>query len=170
MKIARLSRQALIWVIIGAVAVVGIAIGEVVVTIAPPPAPTRLGAAHTDPLTPNPVPPAVANSPHPTVTPALTAKDTETLTSEPWTFINLDGRTLELSYVAGDGHCIYPRGFAVTTTKTSVQVWALSKTGTESVCGDVYNMGHTFLTLPTPLNGRKLVHAPTDQNWSNGSN
>jgi hypothetical protein len=169
MKIARLSRKALTAVIVGSVAIAGIAVAEVVAATAPPSV-TRHGAAHTDPLTPSTVPPAVASSPHPTVAPKLTQRDTQTLTSEPWTFIGLDGRTLELSYVAGDGHCIFPRGFSVIISKTSVEVWALSKTGDEPICGDPYNMGHAFLTLPEPLNGRKLVHAPTDQNWTDGSN
>jgi hypothetical protein len=168
-KTRRLSPRALTAVVAGVVILVGVVIGEVVVSAAPPSV-TRLGAAHTDPLTPSTVPPAVASSPHPTVAPTLTQKDAKTLTSEPWMFINLDGRTLELTYVAGDGHCIFPRGFAVTSSKTSVEVWALSKTGDEPICGDPYNMGHAFLTLPEPLNGRKLVHAPTDQNWTGGSN
>ena len=167
MKALRVRPRVLWALIAGAAALVVIVVVTVIAATAAS-TPTRLGAAFTDPQTPGTVPEAVASSPHPTLGPTHTERDTQTLTSEPWMFVNLDGRTLELTYVAGDGHCIFPRGFAVTSTKTSVQVWALSKTGDQKICGDLYNMGHVSLILPEPLNGRKLEHAPTDQNWTTG--
>ena len=100
------------------------------------------------------------------VTPNLSSEDAESLTSLPWRFVSLDAQRLLLIYAAGDGSCVLPRGFAVTYTKTSVEVWALSKTDThQAACPARLEMGMAAVRLAEPLDGRALVHAPTDSQW-----
>ncbi|NEN06745.1 hypothetical protein G3T36_12800 [Diaminobutyricibacter tongyongensis] len=147
-----------------AVALVALVIG-IVVSTAPMPNPIRHGAAYVDPQIATKVPASFTGVPPHAVAPTLTQQDTRTLISEPWEFISLDGRHLEIVYLQGNGTCELPRGFAVTYSKTTVEVAALSHACGDLAIADMAVIGRAVLTLPEPLNGRDLVHAPTDQQW-----
>ncbi len=166
MERARLRPRFLVAIVVAAALIIALIVGVVVSTSSGAQV-VRHGAGYTDPQTEIQVPPSFAGVPIHTATASLSREDTRTLTSEPWQFIRLDGDKLELLYVAGDGagYCVVPRGFAVTYSTTAVEVWALSETKPVYACEDSLKVGHAILTLPQPLNGRKLVHAPTDQAW-----
>ena len=100
--------------------------------------------------------------------PNLSRDDAPSLTSMPWRFVSLDGKVLRVVWATGDGACVLPQGFAVTYTKTSVELWALSKTDTsQAACPARLMLGAAAVRLAQPLNGRALVHAPTDPQWPN---
>ena len=162
MEATRLRPRVLVAIGVAAVALLVVVI-VIVVATAPALNPVRHGASYVDPQTAIRVPPSFDGVPRDASAPTLTQQDTRTLTSESWQFISLKGKQLELLYVAGNGSCILPRGFAVTYSKTAVSVWALSKTCGDYAVADMQVVGHVVLTLPEPLYGRDLVHAPTDQ-------
>ena len=108
--------------------------------------------------------------PAPEVKPSIPVGEARSLTSMPWRFVSLDGNKLRLVYAAGSGSCVNPRGFAVTYTRTSVKVWALSKTDTtHGGCLARLEVGAATIDLAEPLNGRDLVHPPTDPQWSDST-
>jgi hypothetical protein len=144
-----------------------IAVAIVVATTPSANAPRRLGPAVAEPMTGTTAPAWSTDAPHPTVIPTLSQQDTRALTSMPWKFIALtDGRDLDLQYAAGDGDCTLPEGFAATYSKTSVEVWALSKTDwSRTACANPLVRGVATVRLREPLGGRTLVHAPTGELW-----
>lgn len=155
-------------VILGSfIVLAAVAVAIVVSTSSPADAPRRLGPAVAEPMMGSTVPAWPADTPHSTVSPTLSQQDTQSLTSMPWKFIALtDGRDLDLLYAAGDGDCTLPEGFATTYSKTSVEVWALSKTDwSRTACADPLVRGVATVRLSEPLGGRILVHAPTDELW-----
>jgi hypothetical protein len=156
------------------VALVGVllSVGLVTVLVAilmthRPIAAPRLSAPVTDQMQTTTLPVWATGQPRPTLIPSLSKQDASSLTSLPWQFIALNnGRDLEIQYVAGDGDCVLPKGFAVTYSATAVEVWALSRTemGREA-CASRLVTGIATLHLAQPLGERSLVHAPTDLNW-----
>lgn len=96
----------------------------------------------------------------------LSSDEASSLTSMPWRFVALDGKVLRVVFVAGDGACVLPRGFSVSFTKTSLELWVLSTTDSgQAACPARLERGAADVTLAEPLNGRVLIHAPTDRQW-----
>jgi hypothetical protein len=102
----------------------------------------------------------------------LPARVTAGLTSVPWrlTGVSADGRIITIDASRGGG-CTVPRGFSLTQTAESVEIWSFVKT-VRSVgsarCPDTVAHGSFSFTLAAPLGSRHLLHPPYDHDWSVG--
>ncbi|WP_426515105.1 hypothetical protein ACPPVQ_10825 [Diaminobutyricibacter sp. McL0618] len=96
----------------------------------------------------------------------LSREEAASFTSMPWRFVALEGDVLRMVFAAGDGACVLHRGFSITSTKTLVEVRVLSVTDTSQTARPSrLELGAADVTLTEPLDGRALVHSPTDPQW-----
>jgi hypothetical protein len=82
----------------------------------------------------------------------------------PWTFVSLaaDGRTIKVTYDAGDGDCVQPVALEVdqTATQVTVAAWSKSTARAGQACADPLVQAAGSITLDAPLGDRTLLHAP----------
>jgi hypothetical protein len=99
--------------------------------------------------------------------PIFNTLPSEKLISMPWRLVDIrdGGRTLVLYYVTGDAGDVSAAGFRVTNTATSVELTAVSRDRRGSAGDASVRFAVGTLTLPSPLAGRALLHAPTDHGW-----
>ncbi|WP_426593400.1 hypothetical protein ACPPVS_16955 [Cellulomonas sp. McL0617] len=93
--------------------------------------------------------------------------------SMPWKFLGFgDTRSVvDVAFVAGDGDCVTPLGFAATTDGDHVELRAVSVVGaSREACADPIVLRRASVQLPVPLdNGIQLEHAPVEPDWNSPS-
>jgi hypothetical protein len=123
----------------------------------------------TDPLDTSPAPGTDLSLARPVR--VLTGKPSGRVLSMPWRLVSISngGRTLIVYYVSGDGvrpDGVNAIGFQIIQTRRSVELIAVSRdanTGRDEA-GSLA-IGYGVITLTQPLNGRSLLHAPTNSGW-----
>ncbi len=167
----RMSRRAAVAAVVVAVLLMSAVIAAAAVASnGPTPVIKPTGPSSAESLEATDLPAWATTLPAPEVKPSISVGEARSLTSMPWRFVSLDGNKLRLVYAAGSGSCVNPRGFAVTYTTTSVEVWAMSKTDTtHGGCLARLEVAGATVVLPEPVKGRDLVHPPTDPQWSDST-
>jgi hypothetical protein len=86
--------------------------------------------------------------------------------SMPWVLARaIDGQSLDLYMVTGDGACVVPSAVKVIESAAFVAVTALSLQKRTGGCPSVLSERHVTLRLSAPLGQRTLFHSPVAAAW-----
>ncbi|MFF1633254.1 hypothetical protein [Leifsonia sp. NPDC058248] len=95
------------------------------------------------------------------------------LLSMPWVLVSLsaDHRLAEIVAVGGNGGnggCVSPAGVRIERRSGAVTLTALSRQGPDQACTAMLALQHLTVELPVAVGGGvRLIHPPTDPDWSN---